>query len=135
MFLSEKELRRIYYINKEITRLQKDLGELRCTLGAKGQEITGMPFVGGTSDKTGSTAVKMQEVTELIEIKLKELYIERARVERYINTIEDSELRIILRLRCIHNMTWSKIERELPMSERTAKRKYYNHFKQLSHTV
>lgn len=91
----------------------------------KSQEITGMPFVTGTSDKTAQIAVAIREVEELYEIKLRELYVVRGRIERYINTIDDAELRLIVRLRSINNMHWEDIGAEVGMDRRTASRKYY----------
>lgn len=122
---TEKELNQLHYINKEIEVLKDQLDELKSRSIIKGQEITGMPFVSGTSDKTASIAVAIREVEELYEIKLRELYLVRGRIERYINTVEDGELRLIIRLRCINNMRWDDIGDEMGMDRRTASRKYY----------
>jgi hypothetical protein len=122
---TEKELNQLHYINKEIEVLKNQLDELKSRSLIKGQEITGMPHVPGTSDKTAQIAVAIREVEELYEIKLRELYVVRGRIERYINTIEDTELRLIVRLRCINNMFWEDIGVEIGMDRRTASRKYY----------
>ncbi len=122
---TEKELNQLHYINKEIEVLKEQLDELKSRSVIKGQEITGMPFVTGTSDKTACIAIAIREVEELYEIKLRELYLVRGRIERYINTIEDAELRLIVRLRCINNMRWEDIGAEMSMDRRTASRKYY----------
>lgn len=122
---TEKELNQLHYINKEIEVLKRQLDELKSRSMVKGQEITGMPFVTGTSDKTAQIAVAIREVEELYEIKLRELYVVRGRIERYINTIDDAELRLIVRLRSINNMHWEDIGAEVGMDRRTASRKYY----------
>jgi len=123
--LTEKELNQLHYINKEIEVLKEQLDDLKSRSIIKGQEITGMPFVTGTSDKTASIALTIREIEELYEIKLRELYLVRARLERYINTITDDETRLIVRLRCINNMFWEDIGAEIGMDRRTASRKYY----------
>ena len=123
--MTEKELNQLHYINKEIEVLKEQLDELKSRSVIKGQEITGMPFVTGTSDKTAQIAVAIREIEELYEIKLRELYVVRNRIERYINTIEDAELRLIVRLRSINNMFWEDIGVEMNMDRRTASRKYY----------
>jgi hypothetical protein len=127
---TEKELNQLHYINKEIEVLKEQLDELKSRSVIKGQEITGMPFVSGTSDKTAQIAVAIREVEELYEIKLRELYVVRGRIERYINTIEDNELRLIVRLRSINNMFWEDIGAEMNMDRRTASRKYYRFIKE-----
>lgn len=122
---TEKELNQLHYINKEIEVLKKQLDELKSRSLLKSQEITGMPHGSSTSDKTAQIAVAIREIEELYEIKLRELYLVRGRIERYINTLEDSELRLIVRLRCINNMFWEDIGAEMGMDRRTASRKYY----------
>jgi hypothetical protein len=130
---TEKELNQLHYINKEIEILKRQWDELKSRSKVKGQEITGMPHVPGTSDKTANIAVAIREVEELYEIKLRELYLVRGRIERYINTVEDAELRLILRLRCINNMFWEEIAAETGYERTTVAKKYHNYFKKVSH--
>lgn len=109
--------------------MKNQLNELKARSIVKGHEITGMPFASGTSDKTANRAVAILEVEELYEIKLHELCLVRERIEKYIDAVEDAELRIILRLRCINNMFWEDIGTEIGMDRRTASRKYYKFIK------
>ncbi|MDF2543470.1 MAG: hypothetical protein K0S47_3188 [Herbinix sp.] len=127
--LTEKELNQLHWINKEIGVLKKQKEELESQSYCKGQEITGMPFGSGTTDKVGNRAIAIQEINELYEIKLKELYVVRGRIERYINTVEGAELRLILRLRCINNLSWEQIAIETGYERTTVSKKYRNHFK------
>ena len=121
---TEKELNQLHYINKEIEVLKKQLDELKSRSMIKGQEITGMPHVSGTSDKTAQIALAIREIEELYEIKLRELYLVRSRIERYIYTIQDSELRLIVRLRSINNMRWEDIAAEVGYERTTVSKKY-----------
>lgn len=127
MRLTEKELNQLHYIIKEIEVLKCQLDELKSRSLIRGQEITGMPYVTGTSDKTASIALAIREIEELYEIKLRELYVVRARLERYINTIHDGEIRLIVRLRCINNMTWEQIALEVGYERTTVSKKYRQH--------
>ncbi len=124
-YLTEKELNQLHWINKEIQVLKKQKEELESRSLIKGQDLNGMPHVSGTSDKTANAALAIREIEELYEIKLRELFLVRGRIERYINTIEDSETRLIIRLRCINNMNWDEIGWEIGMDRRTASRKYF----------
>lgn len=110
--MTEKELNQLHWINKEIGVLKNQLEDLKSKSYVKGQEITDMPFGSGTSDKTADRAVAIREIEELYEIKLKELYLVRGRIERYINTVEDAEMRLIIRLRSINNLSWEQIAAE-----------------------
>ena len=130
--MTEKELNEIHYIIIELKRLQKEKEELESKSIVKGQEITGMPGGNITSDKVADYAVELAEIKELIDLEIKRLYIVRAKIERYIETIEDAEMRLIIRLRAINNMRWEDIGAELGMERTTVSKKYRN-FLKLSH--
>ena len=127
--MTEKELNQLHWINKEIGVLKKQKDELESQSYVKGQEITDMPFGSGTTDRVCNRAVAMQEINELYEIKLKELYVVRGRIERYINTVEDDRERLIIRLRCINNMEWEEIGQEVGYHRTRVSQIYHNHFK------
>lgn len=130
--MTEKELNEIHYIIIELKRLQKEKEELESKSIVKGQEITGMPGGSVTSDKVADYAVELAEIKELIDLQIKRLYIVRTKIERYIETIEDAEIRLIIRLRAINNMRWEDIGAELGMERTTVSKKYRN-FLKVSH--
>ncbi|MDD4564819.1 MAG: sigma-70 family RNA polymerase sigma factor [Eubacteriales bacterium] len=110
--MTKQELSQCYWLNREIDQLQKELHKL------EGKEynpinLTGMPHGGGISDPTGNIAVRRAEIHRLISLKLEECMIARARIERFISSVEDSEMRMILRLRHINGMSWEDIACEL----------------------
>ena len=127
--MTEKELNQLHYINKEIEVLKNQLDELKSRSLLKSQEFTGMPHAPGISDKTAQIAVAIREIEELYEIKLRELYVVRGRIERYINSIENDTERVIMRLRCINNMRWENIGNELGYHRTRVSQIYHNHFK------
>lgn len=131
--MTEKELNQLHWINKEISVLKQQMEELKSRSYAKGQEITGMPSGGKISDKVADRAIAIREIEELYEIKLKELYLVRGRIERYIDTIKDGRERLIIRLRCINNMEWEEIGQELGYHRTRVSQIYHNHFKKDSH--
>ena len=65
-----------------------------------------------------------EEIRELIDLSLKKLLHTRAEIERFLQEVEDPELRLIIRLRSINNLGWQEIGEELGMDRRTASRKY-----------
>ena len=135
--MTEKELSQCHYLNLEMARLKKELKELE---GMEyGQvDYSGMPKGSGTSDRTGNFAMQREEIRELIMLKSKQCMIERVRIERFINTIEDSEMRLIIRLRCINFLGWAEIAAEtmvldeqgniIKEQDRTTVAKKYNKF-------
>jgi hypothetical protein len=92
---------------------QKELEKLQCQSLAKGQEITGMPFVSGTTDKVGRMAVEMADMETVIRGKIAEIQLQRKKILDYINGIEDSMLRQIVFLRNVSCMSWNEISRDI----------------------
>ena len=131
--MTEKELNQLHWINKEIGVLKNQLEELKSRSMIKGQEITDMPFGSGTSDKTADRALAIREIEELYEIKLKELYLVRARIERYINSIDDDTERLIIRLRCINSLRWDDIGKEMGYHRTRVSQIYHRHLTKHSH--
>lgn len=122
--MTEKDMGQIYYLNKEIERLNEELNWMECKSMMKSPILTGMPFGGGVSDKTADYAVRIEEIKNLIDISVKKLLYTRAEIERFLQEIEDPELRLIIRLRSINHLGWQEIGEELGMDRRTASRKY-----------
>ncbi len=114
--MTEKELSQCHWLNIEIGKLQDELRELE---GKEYKEInySGMPHGSGVSDNVGRLAAQRAELHELISLKIKECMIERTRIERFIDTIEDSEMRTIVRLRCIEYLSWGEIAAEMIVLE------------------
>lgn len=122
--MTEKDIGQMYYLNKEIERLNEELNWMECKSMMKSPILTGMPFGGGVSDKTADYAVRIEEIRNLIDISVKKLLYTRAEIERFLQEIEDPELRLIIRLRSINHLGWQEIGEELGMDRRTASRKY-----------
>ena len=110
----------------EIKDIKQELEDLESkTIGATDNSKENVQR-SGTSDKVGNLACKLAELRDLYELKLEELYLQRTRIERFINSIEDVELRCIVRYRSINLKTWGEIGNKLGYDRRTVSRKYYN---------
>jgi hypothetical protein len=129
MYLTKEELKQIYYLNKEIKMWQKELERLQCKSLIKGQEITGMPFVTGTSDKVGDMATTMADIEAIIRGKLAEIQLQRKKIISYIDGIDDSLLRQVIYLRNVSCMNWSQVANELGCTECNVKQLYSRYFK------
>lgn len=127
--MTKQELSQCYWLNREIEQLQRELQEL------DGKEyklidLSGMPRGSMTPDSVARLATQKAELHRLISLKIEECMIARTRIERYINTVEDSEMRMILRLRHINGMTWDGVAREMNYSGRQTQRLYSDFMKQ-----
>ena len=121
-----EESKQIHYIIKEISVLQRELAELKMKNPYKQNIITDMPRGGGGSSDISDYASEVLELEDMLNYSLRKLQIERKKFEKFLTTVEDSEMRLILRLRCINNMGWFDIGEELNMDRRTASRKFYD---------
>jgi hypothetical protein len=92
---------------------QKELEKLQYKSLIKGQEITGMPFVTGTSDKVGDMVSTMIDIEAIIRGKLAEIQMQRKRIIEYIDSIESSTDRQVVFLYCVSNLNFYQIAKEM----------------------
>ncbi len=127
--MTKEELKKIYYINKEILMWQKELDRLQCKSLVKGQEITDMPFGSGTSDKVADLAIEIVDTKAVIKGMLAEIQIQRRKIIDYIEDIDDSLLRQVMFLRNVSCMSWNQVACELGNTENCVKQMYSRHFR------
>ncbi len=130
--MTEEELKQLYWLKKEIKQIDDELQKLENMSLTKSPIITGLPF---GNDKSDSVANYSCDIADLkAELKEKrQKYIDNAtKVEKFINSIEDSEIRQIFRFRHMNGLSWDDIAGEMYMDRRTVSRKYYG-FMKISH--
>lgn len=130
--MTKREVERIYDIKKEIQLWKNELQKIRAKSIAKGQQITGTGFskTNATSDPTADIAT---EIT-FIEQKISEMVAERekqeAEIMKYIESIEDSQIRLIIYYRCVCCLSWRYVASNMPgLTEDSAKQMYHRYFK------
>jgi hypothetical protein len=107
--MTKQELSQLYYLNREIEQLKSRLTELDCIATSTSSRITGMPHASGISDKVGKYAAEIADLKELLDLNLKKCFYELNRLNRYIESIEDSQIRMIMSLRYINGLDWSQV--------------------------
>lgn len=109
--MTREELSQIYYINKEIAMWEKELEHIRESSMMKSKKITGMPFANtnDTGDPTADLSMKMLDIEMIIVGKKKELEYKRIEILKYINDIEDSMMRMIVKFRCVDCKRWEEV--------------------------
>ena len=123
------ELSQIYYINKEIALLQRKLKELKEKNFYRKSVFSDMPK---SNNKTISESQRYIEAMEKLEQKLSfsliELQEKRLEAEEFLQTIENVEDRLIIRLRVINNMKWQEIADEIGLERTTVSKRFYKFF-------
>lgn len=108
------ELSKYHSAKIEIDQLENNIRELESTIiGAS--KITGMPIIksNSTSNPTERIGIKLVRLKNKLEVK-KELLIDVLnKIEDFLETVEDSEIRVIIRERFIDGKTWQEISRKI----------------------
>ena len=107
--MTKKELSQLYYLNREIEEQQRRLAELEALATSCSAQITGMPKVQWNSDKVAKYAAEIADLKALLDLNLKKCFYEFNRLNRYIETVYDSQMRMILALRYINGLSWRQI--------------------------
>ena len=126
--MTKKELSQLYWLNREIEEQQRRLVELEALATNCTSRITGMPHGRGVSDKLAEYAAEIADLRSLIDLNLKKCFYELNRLNRYINSIEDSQIRQILSLRYINGLPWQQIAFTIGEHDEQYPRRKHNAF-------
>ena len=107
--MTKKELSQLYWLNREIEEQQRRLCELESLATSCTSRITGMPNSKHLMDKLGAYAAEIADLRGLLDLNIKKCFYELNRLNRYINTIEDSQLRMVLSLRYVNGLSWNQV--------------------------
>ena len=115
-----KNLNRLYWLKIEIKQIENQIKELSVL---KGSSINGMPSAKGTpSSPVEQFVLRVEKLTEKLNKKHDELVAETERIEAYIESIENDEVRTIARARLIDNKDYETIGDEVHMHRTTVAR-------------
>ncbi len=109
----QRKLSQLYYLTQEVERDELRLRELRAAAEKSTQQITGMPGAGGEGDRVGRYAIEIAELRRRLEEKQRACFCELTRLEDFIASVEDSQMRIILTLRYVQRMSWQRVATEM----------------------
>lgn len=105
-----KELSNLFYLEKEIDKLQEELEEI----GEIGSStIDSSPKTKKISKKVEQIVLKRCNLMELIVKSQIKCIEERCKIENYISSITDPKIRLIIRLRFIDFKNWYEIADEI----------------------
>ena len=131
--MTARELKNLYYLKKEIKEQQRRLAELEAAATNCSNKITGLPSGEGISDKVGKYAAKIADLKTLLEQNLGKNLCELNRLEKFIKSLENSEMRTILTLRYSQGFSWKQIAESMGnLGDGSTERKKHNRFLKLS---
>lgn len=107
--MTNKELNKLYYLNRDIERLSTRIEELESAAEGTTTKITGMPGGGITSDKVAQYALELTEMRLKLEAAKIAAVRELMRLTDYIEGIEDPLMRQIMQYRHVNGMNWIQV--------------------------
>ena len=121
-----EELNNYYHLNEEVKQLKDRIDELT-ELSATNydNEIK----AGGVSDTVSKYVIKRMELLEVLNEIVEKRDAEEIKIRKFINNIEDAEMRRIIELRFMDKKTWLEVAKELSpkgrmMDESTVRKKF-----------
>lgn len=130
--MDKRQLSRLRKLKKEAEVIKQEIRDIEFKPAEKTMDTakdysTGYPVVITIEGFGSEEYVKARNrLYEQLRRKLIAIEKERDALERYIDSIEDPELRTIVRLRYIEGKTLEKIAESMEYSERTIRRKLFN---------
>ena len=121
--MTKEELSSYYYLKKEIKQIEERIKEIDDTF-LSANRINGMRYEKRLSNPQEQRMILIEKYDKRLEKKKDEALKELMKIEDFIDSINDPEIRMIFRYRYIELMEWNKIAMLVNMSERTVYRKH-----------
>jgi hypothetical protein len=125
-----KRLSQLRYLKREIAIERDRVIELRALAGYGRRRLGCEGKASRTADRTGGYASEIAYLTDLIAQNMTRCICELLRVQSFINSIDDSELRIIFRERYIKGRSWLSIAFLLGYHDEQIPRRKHDRFLQ-----
>ena len=107
--MTVRELRKIYYLHKLIDRDSERLAALESRLHPGTMNLSGMPQNHLPKNLLEELVPLIVEIKDRIQREREDYIKERMRIEEYIRSVEDYQVRLILSYRFVDLMTWQQI--------------------------
>ena len=132
--MTRKKLEQIYYLKKELDVWKRRRADLHMTVKSSSRKLDGMPYSKTNAinrpveDAAVRISTDLMRIDKQIAKHIKKIAKVTAEAEAYILTVEDPEMRLILELRCIQNMTWEDIGKITNQDYSWCRRKYIKYW-------
>lgn len=128
--LTLKELSQLYYLNLEIEKQKQHLEKIETDAFHTTSELTGMPTGTNINDKVGMCAAEIADLKKLISENMHKQWKEKIRLEKYIQEIDDSMIRQIMRHRFIECLSWEQVAEKIKgVTSYSVKKQCYRYLK------
>lgn len=133
--MRREDLMKVYYLDKEITEWKEEIKRIRESAMPKSIHSNAFTKSSGRhTDTVAQAAVMIADTEKKIRKKLAELEAARNEIVRYILDIDDSQTRLIFKLRCLDHMSWNQVADRVGgmNSEYSVKKRFYRYLEKCS---
>ena len=121
--MTKEELSKYYYLKQEIKQIEDKIKEIDSTF-MRASLINCEKFERRLSNPQEKRMILIEKYTEKLEKAIEKALEELIKIEEFINSIEDPEVRIIFRYRYIELKNWEEIAKLVFMSRASVCRKH-----------
>ena len=121
--MNKRELSKYYHLSMEIKDLEEQINELMNSLIGS-PILTGMPHGSGTGNPVEQKATLLLNLKNKVEKRRSEALKKLTKIELYIASMEESDVRLIFTKRYIQFKQWEDIAKEMCMSESSVFRRH-----------
>ena len=107
--MTRHELKELSRLNAEASLIQKRIDEIETALKSQKIVITGLPLPGLFGENIRQYEHQLEELKERYSKKLSECFSTLDKLNDFIESIPDSEMRMIFSLRYINNLPWQAL--------------------------
>lgn len=108
-----QELSKYHNIKTEIKQIEDNIYEIETTMIGS-SKITGMPSTSnGTDSPTERIGIKLAQLRTKLVSKQESLLDEAHKIEDFLTTVEDAEIRVIIRERFLEGKTWNDVSKKI----------------------
>ena len=126
------ELSKYHLIKIEIEQLDNIIKDFEATLLSSSKMKEVISSSNNNSNPTEKLALKLSQLKDELIIKKRKLTNENIKIERFLTTVDDVEIMIIIRKRFLEGKTWQVISEELNMDRTTPYYKLNKYLEEVS---
>ena len=120
-----KNLNKLYWLKKEVTQIEDQIKELTILSAF---EMSGMPSSNSVSSPVEKFYQRLDKLRTKLQKAKEKAAAEEERLENFIESIDDEEIRVLARGRYLECKTWEVIGNENNMERTTASKKVRKYF-------
>lgn len=113
------DLSKYHLIRIEMEQLDNIIKDFEATLLSSSKMKETISSKNNNSNPTETLALKLMQLKNELVAKKRRLTDENMKIERFMDTVDDVEIRIIIRKRFLESKTWQVIAEELNMDRTT----------------